>query len=336
MPVTATRFTRAVASIAVLAIAQPVWSQPHTVALRVSSKSWVKGSSFDVEALKTRCRDAGIALTLSERDAVNASAIIIDYQETRGSGFSPFGVGNPVGWGTDIEFSLKFVPAGEKKPTLTIEQKAETPAGLAVEQFHDAARDALTQNPAFSLACSAVAGLLGDRDQLRRLQPWSLFNRRATAILASAHFTPASPEEQAYDALARHDFDRLSALGEAAADPLATLLENTVENRAGFGLFAAASTDEVTILSKAIAVVARLDDEERMLAVLTTFLNDHASAQTEPEPIAAPAIIAALRALGDKGTRFTLPFLDEWSHGPSALAREAQRAAAAVRRRVEF
>ncbi len=319
-----------------LAGARLAWSQPREVGFRVNSKSWVKGSTFDLEAFRSRCLDAGVELVASDRAAAGTPAIVIDYEEARGSGFSPFGVGNPVGWGTDIEFSLKFAADGGKKPALTIEEKAETPAGLELEQFHGAAREALARSPAFSLACSAVAGILGDREQLQRLQPWAVFDRRAVAILSSAHFTPSSDEEQAYDALARREFERLSALGEAAAEPLILLLENTVENRGGYGVFTAISTEEVSTLTKAIGVFAGLDDEERTRSVLTTFLNDHSSAQTEPDPPVGPAVIAALRALGSAGTRFTLPFLQEWSRGTSVLAREAQKAAAAVRQRIEF
>lgn len=313
-----------------------VWSQPKMVALRVNSKSWVKGSTFDLGAFRARCLDADVELVASDRAGAGAPAITIDYVESRGSGFSPFGVGNPVGWGTDIQFALALTVDGGKKPILALKEKSETPAGLELDQFHRAARDLLAQSPAFSLACSAVAGVLGDREPLRRLQPWALFDYRAAAILSSAHFTPTSDEERAYDALAGRDFVRLRALGEAAAEPLTLLLENTVENRGGFGAFNADAVEDIETLTRAVNALAALDDEERTLSVLTTFLTDHASAQTALDPSIAPALVSALRVLGSVGTRFTLPFLEEWSRGTSAAAREAQKAVAAVRERIEF
>ena len=300
------------------------------VALRVESRSWVDGSAFDTSAFRARCASAGIDL---DEASSTTPRLEIRYDETRGSGFSAFGLGNPVAWGTDIGWTLRLTPSSG--PTLTLTEQAETPAGLEPAQFHQAARAALDRRPAVALACTAVAAALGDRDQQRRLQAWSVFDRRASAWLAAGRFSPSADDERAMAALASRDFGRLRALGEAAQEPLVLLLENTVVDRAGVGAMPIVDAAQARTVVSAIDLLAALGDDEQTTLTLTTFVNDHVDDRTRETPASEPALTTALRTLGRTGSRFTVPLLEEWGRGDSALAREASAAAAAIRGRVD-
>src|SRR5262249_39447972 len=151
-----------------LAIAAPVQAQMHPVRLRVQSKSWVRDSTFDAEAFNQLCAEAGIELVPTAGRAVEATALV-EYVETKGSGFSMFVVGEPVGFGPNIALKLPRLDGAAGKSRFTLRATADTPAGLPKEEFHLGARQRFKESPAYRFSCAAIAASLGSNEQAIRL-----------------------------------------------------------------------------------------------------------------------------------------------------------------------
>src|SRR5262249_19216334 len=99
------RLTLMVISRAV-AISLPAYAADTRVMLKVQSKSWIRDSAFDVEDFDRLCSKAGIELASpASTQPVVATAVVV-YSEAKGPGFSRFGVGAPVGYGTNIDYKL--------------------------------------------------------------------------------------------------------------------------------------------------------------------------------------------------------------------------------------
>jgi hypothetical protein len=323
--------------MAVLSLLPPpmAFAQSHSVVVRIESESWVGGSVFDADRFTAGCRDVGIELLPADSASPDQPELAIRYTESRGSGFSKFGVGTPEAWGTDITLSLKLTAAPRGKTLVTLTLLAETPAGLAIEGLHQGARDALYRTAGYRLACSTLAGALGDPDAPRRLLPWAVFDAQASAALSAIGFTPVSAEERAYFAVVQRDFDHLGSLGDAAVAPLTLLLQNTTEDRDGYGTFPVTDEHAVAAIARAVAVLGAIDDDGGA-DTLALFLNDHDDARLDAEAVAVPSLIATIRSLGAIGTRFHVPLLQEWQRGATPLATEARNAIAAIRKRTEF
>lgn len=304
------------------------------VALNVQSKSWIVGSAFDEAAFRSVCRDAGIELVPATAPGTQAAAVVI-YTETKGPGFSMFGVGQPVGFGTNIAFKLTLLSPVGAKTLATVTAQSETPRGIPKEEFHDASRRALIESPPFKLSCAAVAAALGSRAQALRLLPWSLFDSQALDLLERIKFTPQSDQEKAYIAVAKRDFTAAQALAAAAREPLLLLFENSATDRNGVGTLPAGDPAHARTLTRALSLLSFAGDD-RTPDVLSTFLNDYADYRSEDDPVMGPLLALVLQTLGKVGNVFTIPLLEEWQAGDGPLAKAAAAAAQTLRRRISI
>ena len=218
--------------------APPVAAQGHRVMLQVQSQSWVADSGFDEAGFRQRCAEAGVELVPPKTTGAEATAVV-RYTEAKGPGFSMFGVGAPVGYGTNITYSLTLLRASDASTIASLSASAGTPGGLPESEFHSGARQALARLPSYRLACDVIAATLGSRDRLVSLLPWAIIDGRARSLMQDLGYQPATPEARASWAVARRDFSAAQSLGERAIDPLLSLFRSTTENRDGFGVFTA-------------------------------------------------------------------------------------------------
>jgi hypothetical protein len=303
------------------------------VILRSQSKSWIKASTFDEVDFTAQCDAAGVTLMPAGSIGARATAIVT-YRETKGPGFSMFGVGKPAGYGTDISLNLTLTETGTSRTLVSVAALGATPAGLPVERFYDGAVEALHQVPAYHYACDAIAAALGSRAAMLRLLPWAVMDSQGRAIVDRLGFQAQSDLERAYLAVARRDFTAIKALGTAAIEPLTLLFENSGQARNDIGLFPATVPDNAQTLSRALPILASAEDD-RVADALTTFVGDYADySNAKSDPTVAPVLSAAIRALGKVGTVFTLPLLEEWQKGDGDVAGEAKSAVDALRRRL--
>lgn len=319
-----------VALLAVVAVA-PVAANDTPVVLQVQSKSWINGSAFDPAPLNDRCREAGIAL-VAPGVRGNATAVVT-YAETKGPGFSMFGVGEPVGFGTNIAFKLTLLGSGGRT-LASVNAAGETPAGEPKERFHESARAALVAAPAYEFACATMAAALGSRAQALRLLPWAVLDAQAVALLDRLAFVAETPGERAYLAVARRDFSAAQALAPASFEPLLLLFENSGDARQGIGVFPL-TADNVRTLTRALPILAFARDE-RVADVLVTFLNDYTDYRGRDDSQVVPLLRLVIQTLGKVGTLFTIPVLDEWRAGNGPLAADATAAVTAIRGRVSI
>jgi len=302
----------------------------HRIALQVQSKSWIPSSAFDVEQFDSQCSAVGIELVAPASPLPVAATAVVTYVETRGAGFSRFGVGAPLGYGTNISYRLTVLDRKTMKTILTIVGAAETPAGLPVEQFHDGAREAFRTSPAYQHSCAAIAAALGAHDQMLHLLPWALVDRQGAALLDKLGFRAETPEQEAYLALARNDFAKLRALDAAAVEPLLVLFQNSRVGRDGIGTFPASDPEHAKTLTRALATLP-LREDPRIPDVLGVFLNDYSDYRTADDAVVTPLLVETIRMLGRVGDVFTVPLLEDWQVGDSSIARAAQASASALR-----
>ncbi len=324
------KLTGWVAAFALLASAA---SAQTDVALTVESRSWIAGSGFDEAAFRRQCADAGLALVppSSKPDAAAA----VRYVEAQGPGFSAFGVGDPIGYGTTITYTMTLVRGSSRSPLLRLAAEARTLEGTAREAFHRAAVDALQAMPAYRLSCSAMAAVLGSVEQQRRLLPWAVLSSEALRILDSSGFRPATLADRAYLAVARRDFSAAEELGADALEPMMLLFVNSRTARDGVGDFSAFTPDNARTLARAAAAIGRAGDD-RAADALVVFLNDYRDQQhADPAGPASSAITAALNALAATGPQLAASVLDDWAtNAGGAVGQQARRAAAAHKSRL--
>lgn len=309
-------------------------AERQAVALRVQSTSWIAGAGFDAPDFERSCRDAGIQL-VPPNTVADAPMADVMYTEAKGPGFSMFGLGQPVGYGTNISFSLTLQKVPGAEPMVSVVAEAVTPAGLSKAQFHQGALDAFRHAPAYRLSCSVIAAALGSRREALRLLPWTLMDSQAMSLLDTIGFQPETPGEFAYVAVARRDVRRVEALGAAAAEPLLLLFQNSASPRDEIGTYPAADPENATMLRRAVTILVALNDD-RVPDVLATFLNDYTAYRSTGDPVVTPVLVAVVDGLGKTGTQFTLPLLEAWQDGDTRVAREARAAVKALGARLIF
>lgn len=307
------------------------------VVMQLQSKSWIPGSAFDEQGFTESCAAAGVTLVPPRTPGAVATAVVT-YAETKGSGFSMFGVGEPVGFGTNILFQLTLLDV-KAKTMLKLAAAAETPPGLPKEQFHAGAREAFAASPRYMFACAVIAGALGAREQLAKVLPWAAMDSQGAALLKSLSFRPETDAERAYVAVGGREFSSLPGLGAAALDPLLLLFQNSLAARDGVGTLPALVGENAAVLRRALVpleALAASDDEERISDVLLTFLNDYTEYRTDVDEAAVvhPVLVDVIRVLGRIGTHFTIPLLEEWERSAPTIALEAKQALAVLRKRL--
>jgi hypothetical protein len=322
--------SRCAVAAAILLMAGGAAAADQRIALQVQSKSWIPSSGFDAEQFDRQCSPVGIELVAPASPLPVVATAVVTYIETKGAAFSRFGVGAPLGYGTNISYKLTLLDRKTAKTVLTLVSTAETPAGLPVEQFHDGAREAFRTSPAYQHSCSAIAAALGAHDQLLHLLPWAIVDRQGAALLDKLGFRAETPEQEAYVAVAKNDFSRLRALEAAAVEPLLLLFQNSRVGRDGIGTFPASDPEHAKALTRALAALPPLDDP-RIPDVLSVFLNDYSDYRTVDDPVVTPVLVETIRMLGRVGDVFTVPLLDDWQAGESTIARAAQASASALR-----
>jgi hypothetical protein len=303
------------------------------VALEVRSRSWVADSGFDRERFSASCRAEGVDL-VTHRDGEPDARAVVAYEEEKGPGFSMFGIGAPVGFGTNITFTLQLFTAGVKAARFTLTASAGTPPGRAAEQFHQAAREAFDRDPAFRYACAAIAAALGSRSEALKLLPFAALDSRGATLLDQIDFTAGTITEQAYVAVARHDVSRLRGLDpQARLEPLLLLFANSAVPRNDIALYPATLPENAAFLRAVLPLVASSGDE-RAAETLTDFLSDYADYRDTSDETIRPLLADVLRTLGQIGNSFTLPLLESWQAGGGALVHEASAAASALKKRL--
>lgn len=127
-------------------------SQVAQVSLQVSSSSWIPGSRFDEPGFIRSSRQAGIEI-VPERSERTLAPGLVKYSETKGPGFSPFGIGAPVGFGTNIAFELILLDAKTATTLLRLAVNAGTSGGVPKEQFHASALEIFKASAGYRLSC---------------------------------------------------------------------------------------------------------------------------------------------------------------------------------------
>lgn len=326
--------------IAAIALAATMVVGLHTataadpiVAIEVQSKSWIKGSTFDLEHFKRQCQ----GVTLVAPGSPDATAVArLRYEEAKGPGFSMFGVGKPAGYGTDVSLALALFDRRVPKPRVTLVATGATPAGLPVDRFHSAALAAFHESAPYTLACSVIAAALGSRQAMLTLLPWAVLDAQGRTIVDTIGFTPASDIERAYVAVAHRDFETIKMLGASALEPLLIMFVNTSEPRNGAGRLSFARPGNVQALLDAVPILDAQSDG-RILDALMDFLTDQGnlqSADADPDHPAIPVVRSVLSVIGRHGDSFVLPLLDEWTAAGGPAAGDATSAAAALRKRL--
>jgi hypothetical protein len=325
----------ALAALSGLLLIGPDARVEPVVVLRVQSSSWIEGSTFAADRFTNRCAQAGVTLVPVSRP--NAAAVaVLRYTEVKGAGFSRYGIGAPVGFGTNVMLEITLLDARSDRTLLTLSAAGDTPSGLAVEDFHSGAVAAFEQSAAYRHACTAIAAALGSRKAMLGLLPWALLDRQARAVVEQVGFAPDSDTERAYLAVMRRDFREAANAGAAAIEPLLLMFENTIRARNGIGLLPTSDPVNVQALLDALPVIEAQDDE-RTVDALVDFLTDQAdvkSSSANPAHVALPIVRSVLQTLGRTGDTFTLPILEEWGRAGGPLAADAAEAAAALRRRI--
>jgi hypothetical protein len=278
------------------------------------------------------CRQAGIEI-VPERSERTIALGFVKYSEAKGPGFSPFGVGEPVGFGTNIAFELTLLDARTATTLLQLTVEAGTSGGVPKERFHSSAVEVFKARAGYRLSCNLIAGALGVHDQAAKALPWAVIDTTAREALQRMGFTPTTTAERAAWAVVHRDFAQAEVLGPEAVPSLLLLIRNADVGRDGFGVFSATCWDNDKVLAKAAELLGKAGDP-RAAQPLLEFLKYWNGHKRTPARSLVPLFSAVLGALGKVGDAYAVPVLEEWSHASEGVGAVANSALQELRQRL--
>lgn len=272
------------------------------IGLKVKSESWVAGSDFDRADFSRSCAAAGLAVR-SEPGTQAEAWIDIDYTESKGSGYSPFGVGQPSAFGTNISFRMRLL-TNDGAQLLSILLFASTPSKVSGSP-HFAAVSDLRSKSGYRFACAAAAAVLGQHAQAEKFLTWAVSDSDGGEVLRSSSFKPSTTSEAAFFAVGRGDWGAVRDLAREATVPLRLFLKSTYHDE-GFGQRGLGNDERISAAVQAAAAfveVARGKDSEIFEGLLK---------ECQGRSYLKPIVLEALRGLGKTGVASSLPSVSQW------------------------
>jgi hypothetical protein len=299
--------------LAVPTLAIAVWLAPvsgqtkKNLTFQVRSESWVDGSGFDSAEFTKLCDAAQISLL---HEGGNDGMLVVEYVESKGSGYSTLILDKPRAWGTDITFKWSLLSLTDGSTLFTMDASTSTPSsGVSINKLHEASIERFKALPQYRLACSVVATILGSRTEAAKLLAWAVDDVKGVTALEKAGFKPTTPREKAFWAVARHQWSELDQAGSVAAEPLTMFIQSYVRGTdSGSRSLHSASSKEISELNSAVNSLATTGDPsitktlQELLTVCDRWRRD----------MVKPVVITTLGALGRVGNVFSLSAIDAW------------------------
>lgn len=194
-----------------------------TARLAVTATTWREGEKpWDVAAaLADRLRRAGVGVDEKGADGV----VTVAYEETKGEGYSSFGVGEPTSWGTKIACTLTVRRAGDAADALTFRFSGGTPYAVKENTgLFEAAVESVKRDELFQKSGALVAAALGMNSALPAILPFTVrldTKDQVLPMFERAGWKPSKPEEEAWLLVARGEYERAGKLGGPAVPALA-------------------------------------------------------------------------------------------------------------------
>jgi hypothetical protein len=313
------------------AIESPASNRPaapafeRKVALKVRSDTWKDGPHFDVaEDMRSKLKEARIEVV--DENAVEKDAnVLVEYAESKGEGYSTFGIGAANSWGTSISFKLTVIDSTSGKVLADVSMSDSTPYSVSDGNLALAAQNEFTGDDIYIAAADFVGASMGMRSSSVKLLPlllWPSTRKVARSALSRAGFEPADEREKAFVAIGQGDYRECVALGKAAVEPLLMYVRK-------YHVAAYAEDSEVAQeYGRAIRVLAQISDPSSAKPLLEQLREvkdtDYASVKID--------LIKTLGAIGDDFVLSDLAALEKDQNAD--VARAAQQASDAVRRRI--
>jgi hypothetical protein len=294
------------ASIAVFAVlvsvaAPSATAQAKEVAFHLNSESWVKDSSFPIAEFRKQCTAAGVKL--GDKGKLD---VTIDYEESKGSGYSMFGIGTPSAWGTNISYEITILSEDGSETLIKRKTTASTDSSdVSSSGLHASARRNFLKEKTFTESCSMIAALLDSHAEQAKLLPWAVFSAEGRALLERVGFAPKTDTEKAYMAIAQRRFEEIPALGKAAIAPMVHYLRRFHDYELPWDL---RTDDKPEVAAQAITAYAQLKDA-KFNEIMGKLFTDLRGFYGPSEKIVATAMLEAAR---DNGGRSLLKPLAVW------------------------
>lgn len=288
------------------------------VVLQVRAETWREGEKpFDIgDALRKKLAAARVDV-VAEDAADKNGTVLVEYEETKGQGYSNFGFGNPTHWGTRIRFKMTLLSGNLSDVLTTLEAFHSTPSSVSnIFALYDEALKSFQEGEIFTNSGGFVAAALGVKSSLPKLLPAVVrldSRMEALKILERAGFQPANAREEAMLALGKEDYARCVAIGTPAVDPLLDFLSHYYW------------PEHVEKVARALGEIG----DRRAAQPLLDRLRGAGDEGT--------LAITLIEALGKVGDAFALPDLDALAKkedGNKEIAAAAQRGAEEIRKRL--
>lgn len=292
------------------------------VVLKVQATTWREGETpFDIQSAFTEKLEAVGIQAVPETAPAKDAIVLLDYKETKGRGYSTFGMGEPNDYGTDIELNITVLSAGTAEVLLKLPISTSPPSyiddGMNV---YGASVKAFREDDLSKAAGSFVGAALGMKSAMSGViacAVWLESRDTALALLKTTGYEPSDAREKAMLAIAREDYDACVALGKPAVVPLLQFL-----NRYYYPQY-------VAKVAWALGEIGDPQARTGLTERLTYLKNGDFSDELDVQ-----AGIAVINALAKVGDMFALSDLDEVAKSDKPdVAAAATRAAKMIRTR---
>jgi hypothetical protein len=295
------------------------------VALKVRNETWENGPHFDIgQNFREKLKGARIGV-VPDNSSESDGTVLIEYSETKGAGYSAFGLGAPSSWGTNISFKMTLLgPTGNV--LLSLMTEASTPSYASMGDLGLAAQKEFEKDDLFAVSEHFVGTGLGLESSHQKLLPlllWVQTRESALSALDQAGFQPTSAREKAYMAMGRNEFGVMSEIGSPATEPLLKYLQRY--DIAGYD----PEAEIVGRYKRAVRTLAEISDPKTSKALLAELrkLKD-----TTFYPDVKVDLIRLLGAIGDEFVLADLSALEK--NEEPTVARAAEQAVDSVRERM--
>lgn len=288
------------------------------VTLEVRAQTWRENQKpHDVESVLRTQFAASLLEIVPAGTMPYDGAVLIEFDEARGEGYSMFGVGPVHTYGTNLTFKLTVL-SGNADVVFSDTASASTPSAVSGQGLYEAAIAELDKLPLYAHAGHFVGAALGVKACLPALLPTlvRLDGRKKTIeLFERVADRPADAREEAYLALARGDYDSLVKMGGPAVEPLLAFVDE-------YGW--------PEHVSKAARALGEIGDPRAARHLMKRAKN---SSYTTKEDRAM--VLVLLEAVGRTDDGFALADLQKLVEGsePKEIAEAAKQASEQIRKR---